>query len=89
LILQGFSLPVNSQENLAPDGRLFVEMCARDKEFCSRQTTRSASIHFACLNFWIEELIHEYRQWKVGGFINNNNKNITCSYNHTLLQQLR
>ncbi|CAF4327449.1 unnamed protein product, partial [Rotaria sordida] len=31
LILEGFSLPVNAHDNLAPDGQLFVEMCEKDK----------------------------------------------------------
>ncbi|CAF3271884.1 unnamed protein product, partial [Rotaria sp. Silwood2] len=29
LILEGFSLPVNARDNLAPDGQLFVEMCEK------------------------------------------------------------
>ena len=50
--------------------------------------TRSEKTKFACLNFWIEELVHEHRQWRMGGIIDNQ-KNISCHYNHTLLQQLR
>jgi hypothetical protein len=88
LILQGFSLPVNPRENLAADGKLFVEMCEKDKQFCSLVTTRASATKFECLNFWIEELVHEYRHWKMGGIIDNN-KNISCYYNHTLLHELR
>ncbi|UJR20072.1 hypothetical protein I4U23_023204 [Adineta vaga] len=88
LILQGFRIPVNPYENLAKDGQLFIEMCEKDKEFCSSVTIRSERTKFFCFNFWIEELVHEYRQWKIGGIIDNQ-KNLTCSYNHTLLHQLR
>ncbi|CAF1187045.1 unnamed protein product [Adineta ricciae] len=88
LILDGFAIPVNPYDNLANDGQLFIEMCAKDPVFCSLVTTRPAQTHFPCFNFWIEELIHEYRQWKVGGVIDNQ-KNLTCIYNQTLLRQLR
>jgi hypothetical protein len=68
LILQGFSLPVNPRENLASDGQLFVEMCEKDKTFCSLVTTRSPDRNFACLDLLVEDFVHEYRQWKIGGF---------------------
>lgn len=88
LILQGFPLPVNPRDNLAPDGQLFVEMCEKDKEFCSLVTTRTNDRTFACLDLWIEDFVHENRQWKLGGFIDNG-QNISCPFNHTLLHQLR
>ncbi|CAF4450192.1 unnamed protein product, partial [Rotaria sp. Silwood2] len=52
IILQGFSLPVNARDNLAPDGQLFVEMCENDKEFCSLVTMRTDDKHLACLDIW-------------------------------------
>jgi hypothetical protein len=88
IILEGFSLPVNPLENLASDGQLFVEMCQKDKEFCSLVTTRSPNTNFNCLDIWIEDFVHEYRQWNLGGF-SDNGKNISCPFNHTLLHQLR
>ncbi|CAF1439124.1 unnamed protein product [Rotaria sordida] len=88
LILEGFSLPVNAHDNLAPDGQLFVEMCEKDKEFCSLVTTRTSNRNFACLDFWVEDFVHEYRQWQVEGFIDNG-RNISCPFNHTLLHELR
>jgi hypothetical protein len=88
LILQGFSLPVNPRENLAVDGQLFVEMCEKDKEFCSFVTTISLGREFACLDLWIEDLVHENRQWKLGGF-SDKDRNISCPFNHTLLHELR
>ncbi|CAF1367828.1 unnamed protein product [Adineta steineri] len=71
LILQGFSLPVEPRENLAPDGQLFVEMCEKDKEFCSFVTTRSPDKQFKCLEIWAEDLVQEYKQWNDGGFVDN------------------
>lgn len=88
LILQGFSLPVNPYENLALDGQLFVEMCEKDKEFCSLVTVRTPNKDHACLNIWVEDFVHEYRQWQSGGFIDNG-RNISCPYNHSLLHELR
>jgi len=88
LILDGFSLPVNPQENLATDGRLFVEMCQKDKEFCSLVTIRTPNKFFHCLDLWIEDFVHEERQWAENGFIDNG-RNITCPFNHTLLRELR
>jgi hypothetical protein len=87
-ILKGFSLPVNPQENLAPDGKLFTEMCQKDKEFCSLVTIRSSLTNLFCLDFWVEDFVHEDQQWKLGGFIHNG-KNISCHFNRTLLHQLR
>jgi hypothetical protein len=88
LILQGFSLPVNPRENLAADGQLFVEMCEKDKEFCSSVTIRSAGRNLACIDFWPEEFLHEYYQWKLGGYTRSH-RTVSCSFNRTLLHQLR
>ncbi|CAF1144029.1 unnamed protein product [Rotaria sordida] len=88
LILEGFSLPVNAHDNLAPDGQLFVEMCEKDKEFCSQVTTRTSDRNSDCLDFWVEDFVHEHRQWQVGGFIEND-RNISCPFNHSLLHELR
>jgi len=88
LILQGFSLPVNPLENLAADGQLFVEMCEKDKEFCASVTTRSSHKQFTCLELWVEDFVHEHRQWKLGGF-NDSGRMISCPFNHSLLHELR
>ncbi|CAF2093410.1 unnamed protein product [Rotaria magnacalcarata] len=88
LILEGFSLPVKPLENLAPDGQLFVEMCEKDKEFCALVTERLPNRMFTCLELWVEDFVHEERQWKLGGFMHNN-KTISCAFNHTLLGELR
>ncbi|CAF3641741.1 unnamed protein product [Adineta steineri] len=84
LILQGFSLPVNPRENLGIDGQLFVEMCERDKQFCSLVTERLPDTPFRCIDTWAEDVVHEYLGWQVGGF-----DNITCSMNRSLLYELR
>ncbi|CAF1112880.1 unnamed protein product [Rotaria sp. Silwood1] len=88
LILEGFSLPVNPRDNLAPDGQLFVEMCEKDKEFCSIVTTRTSGKYYPCIDMWVEDFVHEHRQWQVEDFINNG-RNISCPYNHSLLHELR
>ncbi|CAF1144067.1 unnamed protein product [Rotaria sordida] len=88
LILEGFSLPVNVHNNLAPDGQLFVEMCEKDKEFCSSVTKRIPEGNSHCLDLWVEDFVHEHRQWNAGGFIDNG-RNISCSFNHSLLHELR
>jgi hypothetical protein len=88
LILEGFSLPVNPRENLALDGQLFVEMCERDKNFCSFVTTRSPDREVACIDLWVEDLVHENLQWSSGGFYDNG-ENITCPLNRTLLRELK
>ena len=88
LILQGFVLPVNPQENLAPDGQLFVEMCEKDPSFCSLVTQRSPDRSFDCLDLWVEDFVHEHRQCKKGGIVADG-RNISCPFNHTLLHQLR
>ncbi|CAF4507077.1 unnamed protein product, partial [Rotaria sp. Silwood2] len=88
LILEGFSLPVNARDNLAPDGQLFVEMCEKDKEFCSSVTTRTTDRNFNCLDVWVEDFVHEHRQWQLGGFVDNG-RNINCPFNRSLLHELR
>jgi hypothetical protein len=88
MILEGFHLPVDPQKNLASDGQLFVEMCEKDKEFCSLVTERTPGKSFHCVSLWVEDIIHEHRQWSLGGFIDGSS-NVTCPFNHTLLQQLR
>ena len=88
MILQGFSLPVNPHENLATDGQLFVELCQLDREFCSFITERSWGKDLACLDFWVEDLVHEDFQWKIGGFIRGD-RNVSCPFNRSLLRQLR
>ncbi|CAF5107008.1 unnamed protein product [Rotaria sp. Silwood1] len=88
LILEGFSLPVNPRNNLAADGQLFVEMCEKDKEFCSLVTIRIPKTDFACLDFWTEDFVHEYRQWQLEGFTNDG-RNISCPFNRSLLHELR
>ncbi|UJR32468.1 hypothetical protein I4U23_019930 [Adineta vaga] len=88
LILQGFKLPVNSRENLAPDGQLFVEMCERDQKFCELVTTRTSDREYMCLELWVEDFVHEDHQWKDGGY-NDNGRNISCPFNRPLLHELR
>ena len=88
LIAQGFSLPVNPRDNLAADGQLFVEMCEKDKEFCSLVTVRSPDKPFACLDIWVEDFVHEFGQWKPGGLLDNG-RNTTCPFDRSLLHQLR
>ncbi|UJR20282.1 hypothetical protein I4U23_023413 [Adineta vaga] len=88
MILDGFSLPVNPRENLAPDGQLFVEMCEKDPKFCSSVTIRTINKQYACLDFWTEDFIHENKQWRVGGYMRQNN-NVSCYFNRLLLHELR
>ena len=87
LIMDGFSIPVNPKENLAPDGQVFVDQCASDKDFCTLVTTRRSG-YFWCNNMWTEDLVHERRQWAEGGFPIGGS-NVTCSFNRTLLRSLR
>jgi hypothetical protein len=88
LILQGFSLPVNPRENLAVDGLLFVEMCEKDKEFCSLATKRLPGPLFGCVDTWAEDVVHENRPWLIEGSIFEGN-NVTCPLNRSLLHELR
>ena len=57
LILSGFSIPVNPRDNLAADGQLFIEMCEKDKEFCSWATLRTVERGIYCNNILLS-LIH-------------------------------
>ncbi|CAF1283341.1 unnamed protein product [Rotaria sordida] len=88
LIMNGFSIPVNPIENLAPDGQLFIEMCERDKKFCELVTARAPGTDFGCYHFWVEELIHERGPWReqVG---THGIRKTRCSYNLTLMRELR
>ncbi|CAF4851693.1 unnamed protein product [Rotaria sp. Silwood1] len=87
LIMQGFSIPVNPTDNLAPDGQVFVEQCKYDKDFCRLVTIRKSG-YFWCNNMWTEDLVHERRQWAQGGFITGGT-NVNCPFNRTLLRSLR
>ncbi|CAF2754604.1 unnamed protein product [Rotaria sp. Silwood2] len=86
-IMQGFSLPVNPKDSLAPDGQVFVEQCENDKNFCKLVTVRKTG-YFWCNNMWTEDLVHERRQWAEGGFPIGGKK-VSCSFNRTLLRNLR
>ncbi|CAF1191207.1 unnamed protein product [Adineta ricciae] len=88
LILQGFRIPVNPRENLAPDGQLFIEMCELDRQFCELVTTRSPDHEYRCLDLWVEDFVHEDQQWKQGGYIDSG-RSISCPFNRTLLYELR
>jgi hypothetical protein len=87
--MDGFSIPVNPRDNLAPDGQLFTEMCALDKEFCRSVTERLETSVFSCINTWPEQIVHEYGPWSSKNAIDDDNNNVTCSYNRTLLAELR
>ena len=87
LILNGFPIPVNPKENLAPDGQVFVDQCQLDEDFCSLVTLRKSG-YFWCNNMWTEELVHERRQWAEGGFPIGG-RNVSCAFNRTLMRQLR
>ena len=88
LISDGFTIPVNPRNNLAPDGQLFQDMCVKDEKFCTLVTKRSTDRPFPCLDLWFERLTHETAQWSSEGFIYES-KNISCAFNHTLLHELR
>jgi hypothetical protein len=87
LIMQGFSIPVNPKDNLAPDGKVFVDQCKNDEDFCRLVTIRKPG-YFWCNNMWTEDLVHERRQWAEGGFPING-ANVSCAFNRTLLRSLR
>ncbi|CAF4168568.1 unnamed protein product [Rotaria sordida] len=88
LIMNGFSIPVNPKDNLAPDGQLFIEMCERDKKFCELVTTRARDTDFGCYNFWVEEFIHERGPWREQVSTDGIRKT-HCPYNLTLMRELR
>jgi len=87
LIMQGFSIPVNPKDSLAPDGQVFVDQCENDKDFCALVTLRKSG-YFWCNNMWTEDLVHERRQWAEGGFPIGG-RNTSCAFNRTLLRSLR
>ena len=87
LIMQGFSIPVNPKDSLAPDGKVFVDQCENDKDFCRLVTLRKSG-YFWCNNMWTEDLVHERRQWAEGGF-SIGGQNVSCAFNRTLLHSLR
>ena len=89
LILDGFSIPVNPEKNLAADGKLFIEMCYLDKSFCKTVTERWQQSHNWCIDTWPEDIIHEKGPWSLQGLHNDDGTNITCSYNRTLMHRLR
>ncbi|CAF5082940.1 unnamed protein product, partial [Rotaria sp. Silwood1] len=62
--MNGFSMPVNPRDNLAPDGQLFVELCKKDKALCELITGRAPGTSFLCYHSWVEELIHERGPWR-------------------------
>ncbi|CAF2062849.1 unnamed protein product [Rotaria magnacalcarata] len=88
LITDGFRLPVNSRENLAADGQIFIEMCEKDVTFCREVTVRAPLRETSCFDMWAEDMVHEVRQWSSQGFIAGKRR-IRCPLNHTLLRQLR
>ncbi|CAF1237309.1 unnamed protein product [Rotaria sordida] len=88
LIMNGFSIPVNPKDNLAPDGQLFIEMCERDKKFCELVTARARDTDFGCYNFWVEEFIHERGPWREQVSTDGIRKT-HCPYNLTLMRELR
>ncbi|CAF3645293.1 unnamed protein product [Rotaria sp. Silwood1] len=88
LIMNGFSMPVNPIDNLAPDGQLFVELCEKDKALCELITGRAPGTSFDCYHFWVEELIHERGPWRevVGS---DGKRKSHCPFNRTLMRELR
>ncbi|CAF3209111.1 unnamed protein product, partial [Rotaria sp. Silwood2] len=88
LIMNGFSMPVNPIENLASDGKLFIEMCEKDKKFCELVTSRAPDTDFDCYDFWIDDIIHERGVWKEKQGVDDSIE-ILCPFNRTLLRELR
>ncbi|CAF3750758.1 unnamed protein product [Rotaria socialis] len=88
LITNGFQVPVNPTENLAPDGQVFVEILEKDQQLCERVITTSPDVHFDCIQICIEDFVHEQRQWQAEVFLINNRR-IICAFNHTLVHELR
>ena len=89
MILNGFSIPVNPHENLAPDGQLFVELCQLDEDFCKTLTDRWRDDHLECIDTWPEDIIHEKGPWSKRGIEINQGKFLSCKSNRTLINQLR
>ncbi|CAF1466041.1 unnamed protein product [Adineta steineri] len=88
MIMDGFSIPVNPIESLAPDGKLYIEMCEKDKQFCSLTTDRAEGVPFGCYHFWIDEVIHERGVWRSQRKSDGTIKSV-CPFNRTLLYELR
>ena len=83
LIRSNFRMPVDQTSNLAPDGRLFREMCARDPDFCRAVTDRTDGLTDCNSQlFWVEDLVHGMGYWAPGN---------TCAgaYNASLLDELK
>ena len=66
---------------------MFVDQCENDKDFCTLVTVRKSG-YFWCNNMWTEDLVHERRQWAEGGILMGD-RNVSCSFNRTLLRSLR
>jgi hypothetical protein len=88
LIMDGFSIPVAPKDNLAADAHLFMEMCEKDKDFCTSFTERTMGREIYCMDSWLERFVHEDHVWRVEGVFENG-RNITCPFNRTLLKELR
>lgn len=86
-IMKGFSIPVNPNNNLAPDGKVFVELCANDPDFCRLVTVRKEGSYW-CNNIWVEDLVYERQQWSASGHIIEG-RNWTCPFNRSLMRTLR
>ncbi len=83
LIRGGFRMPADQAGNLAPDGRLFRDMCARDPAFCGAVTDRAGGLTDCnSQSFWAEDLARGMGHWAPGG---------PCAgaYNASLLEELR
>jgi hypothetical protein len=83
LIRSDFRMPVDQTGNLAPDGQLFKEMCARDRQFCSAVTNRTNGLT-ACnsQSFWAEDLVHGVGDWVPWG-------KCARAYNISILDELK
>lgn len=88
LIFTGFPIPVNPQENLAPDGLLFTEMCQLDAQFCAAVTARPLVLEGSCADTWPEEIVHEIGPWSPNQ-LNSQFPTKPCPLNRTLLDALR
>ena len=88
LISNGFAVPVNPKDSLVADGKLFIDMCEKDVEFCKLATERKVGRELHCNTMWIEEFVHEVKMWSPEDFIADG-RQTTCPFNHTLLRELR
>lgn len=89
IVLQGFSIPVNPEQNLAPDGRLFIEMCQLDELFCETVTRRWINDDDYCTDTWPEDIIHGKGPWSIQGIQLDNGSFLHCHVNRTLIEQLK